>query len=175
MWFKYPLLILALLLLGLLQSSFLAYFGIMGIVPNLIFIVFFTVIFFESKHTYEFGFWAAIISGFFVDIVFGYYFGISIGVMLSIYLLHKTTVHFFKETRDRFSIFYFIPIFLAFLVIYHALLYVILTVLRMPINMRLDVSFIVLLMYNLIFALAAFYLYRNLAGRKEDENQLTLL
>ena len=123
MWFKYPIIILTLFVAALLQISFLPYFNVMGYFPNMIFIIFFTLIFFEAKKEYDLGFVVSLAAGFFLDIILPSYFGISIISLLIVYSFKKIAMHFLKENPDEFSVFYFIPLFLICFISYNSLLY----------------------------------------------------
>ena len=159
MWFKYFTLILLFCLIAILQSSIMIYFSILGFIPNIIFILFLVIIFFEEKNEYDLGFWSLVIAGFFMDILLPYFFGISLITLLIIYILEKFALHFLKEGSSRFTIFYFIPMFIGCFMIYNAILYLISLIFNFNISFQIN-SLIISSIYNLIFACIIFYTYK---------------
>ncbi len=121
MWLKFLILILLFFILALIQNSFLPHFNIMGNSPNLIFILFFILIFFEKDNRYYEGILFSIIAGFILDVLSGSYFGDAIISLLLVYILIKIVIYFLKERQDKNLLFYFIPIFLISLASYEVL------------------------------------------------------
>src|SRR3989344_7230957 len=105
MWFKYPIIVLLFLVATLLQTSFLPYFSVMGNILNLVFILFFILIFFtclqktKKSHTDDNGIFISIIAGFILDALSPFYFGVSIVALLIIYFGIKTVFYFLKERQ----------------------------------------------------------------------------
>lgn len=169
MWFKYPIIILAFLILTLLQVSFLPHFNIMGITPNLIFILFFVLIFFDlssykslankSKFDeYHQDIFLVILAGLILDLLGYYYFGVAIISLLLAYIFIKITFYFIKERRENYLLSYFLFIFLISFAIYNTLFYLFT---HFP-NIKFDVNQYVFikLIYNLSFAFAGFFIYK---------------
>lgn len=174
-WLKYPLIFLLFFISAIIQSSFLFYLNIMESTPNLIFILFFIIIFFESQNEYNLGFFTAIIAGLFLDIHFSFYFGISIISLLIIYFLKKIAAHFFEEGNKKFSLFYFIPLFLISFLLYGAIMYLFSLLLKSQSHFIFDSNALFYVLYNLIVAIVGFYPYRRFIKDNVDENQLKLL
>src|SRR3989344_5017254 len=97
MWFNYPIIVLFFYILSLLQISFLPHFSILGITPNLVFILFFILIFFGKPDEYHQGIFFAFIAGFILDAFSPFYFGLSILSLLAIYFFMKLAIYFLKE------------------------------------------------------------------------------
>jgi len=157
MWFKYPLIILLFFVLAIFQASFLPHFSIFGIAPDLVFIAFFTLIFFEKPHHYYEGVFFTITAGSILDLFSTSRFGAAIGTLFLLYFITKTMVYFLKESRHQFPIFYFFPIFLISFILY--------VMIQRGLTGFYDGRFflnqqmLIALVYNTIIALLVFYLY----------------
>ena len=160
-------------ILAIIQASFFPYFAIMGAVPNVVFALFFILIFFEEKQEYSVGFFTAILAGFFMDVFLPFYFGVSMIILLSIYFLQKLVVGFLKEGQDKYPILYFIPTFSACFILYYAAWYLV----SLFSSIKLNFGFITLvsLAYTLVFACIGFYLYKKFFYKKDEGKQLKLL
>lgn len=197
MWLKYPIIIFLFFVLFLLQNSFLPYFNVVGAVPNLIFILFFILTFFEKPNDYykedqsflldsklwrTEGFFTVIIAGFFLDIFSpptdGFYFGLSMIALLIIYLIIKIIMHFLRDLpaqtgmQDRYLIFYFLSIFLFSFFIYNIYSHLLFSSFNLTLgfNRAMFVDFL----YNLIFVYFGFYAYKNFIEKDNSNNQLKL-
>lgn len=171
MWLKYAIITMLLYFLSIFQNGFLPHFNIMGAFPNLIFIVFFILIFFESKSQLE-GFFIAIIAGFFLDIFLSSDFGVSIILLLLIYFFANTTKHFLRDGQNRYLAACFSITFAASYLLYYFLLYLVFTFHHIESSFGLVT--VVGLLYNLLFAVAGFYLYEKVAEQIYQDNQLKL-
>lgn len=160
-WVQYGIIVVALFLLAILQASFFPYFSIFGATPNLVFVVFFAIIFFENKHLYAMGFFTAIAAGIFLDIISSPYFGRSIVTLLIIYFMVKLAKYFLKEGGDAYPLSYFVPMFLVGLLV--------------ALAPNFSLGAIISLPYSLAFALIAFCLYKIFLKKGDDTNQLKLL
>ena len=171
MWLKYTIITVLLYFLSVFQNGFLPHFNIMGAFLNLIFIVFFILIFFESKNQLH-GFFIAILSGFFLDVFLSSDFGVSIILLLLIYFLTSTAKHFFRDGQSRYLVVYFAGLFSVSYVLYYFLLHFVLTFHQTESSFGLVTM--VGLLYNLVFAVAGFYLYEKVVGKIYQDNQLKL-
>lgn len=169
MWLRYLIITLLFFVFALLQASFLPYFNIFGANLNIVFILFFILIFFNKNRE---GFFIAIIAGIFLDLFLPLYFGLSIISLLLIYSLKEITIYFLKDSQEKFSIIYFAPMFSASFIIYQFILYLYFTIFNLQPN--INQSIIAGLIYNLIFAIAGFYVYKILLQPDNLENQLKL-
>lgn len=158
----------------MLQSSFLSTLAIMSQVPNIVFILFFVIIFFEDKHQYDLGFWSAVIAGFFLDNLTISRFGVAIAALLVVYFLEKLIAHFIKEQQGKFIILYFIFVFIGSYVVFNASVYLFSVLLGSQFNYPFDLSIIVALLYNLIFACVGFYVFKIFIHSYRSEKQLKL-
>lgn len=152
MWLRLLILFLLFGFLGILQTSFLAHFNIMGSAPNLVFILFFLAVFFSARSGPALG-WEdilySVIAGFFLDILFFPYFGGAIVLLLIIVFILKHLLFSLKKTRDKYPIVYFAPLFVLSLIVFN-----------LPQAMpRLSWAFLIEIVYNLVFALFGFYIY----------------
>ena len=173
LWVKFLIIALLFFFFSIFQNSFLPYFNIMGTSLNLVFILFFILIFFEDKYEYVQGFFLAIIAGFFLDTFLPFYFGIAIGSLLLIYFLKKLITHFLKESQDKYPIFYFIPLFSTCFIAYSTLLYV--SSILLHLQFIFWANILMGLIYNLVFACAGFYIYKKVSNVFSKDRQLKLL
>lgn len=162
MWFKYLFLIVIFYFLAVLQSSFLSYFNILGSVPNLIFVLFFLLIFFDKNKNLFDNLLLAIFAGFFLDIFNTSFLGISVILLVLIYFIIAKLLNSLKSSTDQYPLAYFVPIFIISLLIYQTG------------NKNLNFSwvFVADVFYNLIFALIGYFIFRKFLGK--DTRQLSL-
>jgi len=165
--FKYPIIIFLFLLFALLQMSFLPSIALFNEIPNLIFILFFILMFFGEKEALL----MAVIAGFSLDLLYFSHFGLSILTLVIIFLLQKASDHFFEKGSQENLIFYFIPSFLVQYGAYTGLWYLFSRI--FDFEFAVGISFIMGLGYNLLFALAGFYLYQKVVP-SANEKQLKL-
>lgn len=118
MWKKALIIVILFYLLALLQNSFFTYFSVFGAIPNLVFILFFLLVFFTKKnHPYQILF-LVLSAGFFLDIFSHNYFGKYIILLLIIGVLIKKTQSLLKSLNDNFPFVYFLPLFLIYYIIF---------------------------------------------------------
>lgn len=130
MWKKYLIIILLFYLFALLQNSFFTHFSLFETVPNLVFILFFLLVFFENNPDHPFGhaprnyqiIFIAAAAGIFLDIFSYTYLGQSIILLIIIGFLLKNTQSLLKNREDRYPFIYFLPLFVIFLLAYNLLL-----------------------------------------------------
>ncbi len=170
---KYVILFLTCFLFAILQISFLPYFSIFGSAPNLIFSLFFLVIFFLQNKEYMQGFFMAIVAGFFMDVTLPGKFGISIISFLIIYFLHKAIIHFFQSSQTKNLIFYFTTEFIGLFLVFQFLLYLFSNFFN--VQLQISSSVLVSLLYSLFFTIIGFYICKKLFYQNTDDNQLKLL
>lgn len=156
MWLRLLILFLLFGFLGILQTSFLAHFNIiMGSTPNLVFILFFLVVFFSARSGPALG-WEdilySVIAGLFLDIFLFSYFGGAIVSLLIIAFILKRLLFLLKKTRDKYPIVYFAPLFVLSLIVFNL----------SQVMPRLSWAFLIEIVYNLVFALFGFYIYKTL-------------
>lgn len=157
MWIKLLIVSLFFYLLGIIQTSFLVHFNLVGTVPNLIFILFAVVIFFsafrESSLTFE-DFFLSVIAGLFLDALSSTFFGLSIISFLITAFIIKQSISQLEKSSQKYPVTYFAPIFVISFIIFSLLLPLVLP--------SLSWVFLVEVMYNLIFALFFFYVFKKL-------------
>lgn len=194
MWLKYPIIIFIFFIASLFQVSFLPHFGIMGGIPDFIFILFFILIFFNppshetsarqrKPNEYYYAFFLVIVAGFFSDVFLPSYFGISMISFLVVYYFKKLIVYFMKEVKDKYFIFYFIPIFSLCFILNAVILYLFSIFLLflprsgIPFVGQFDLGPIILirLVYSLVFACIGFYIYEKISNFLNKDRQLKLL
>lgn len=168
-WIKYFIIAFLFFIFSLIQASFFPYFNIWGATPNLVFILFSLLIFFDAK---EQGFFYAIFAGLLSDIFLLSYFGVAIISFLIIYSIQRLTVYFIKN-KSQYAVFYFMIIFSVNFILYNILIYLFSIIFNFPFNFGWII--IVSLLYNLIIALPGFYVYKMLTKTDYTENQLKLL
>jgi len=168
MWLKPVLTILLFYFFALLQTSFFANFGFFGSLPNLVFILFFLLVFFEDKKSSHLILFYAVISGFFLDVFSATYFGYSIIALIIIGILFKKIQNMLSEKKnDKYPIVYFILLFLISFTVYDILLKFALTKFNWA-------SFLSEISYNLLVAIIGFLIYKKYFLRDRNDNQLKL-
>lgn len=168
MWLKALVIILLFYFFALLQNSFLPHFNIFGAVPNLVFILFFLLMFFsvrggpspkaDAPREQALGWqniFYAIAAGFFLDIFSFSYFGASIAILFLMAFLIKKIINSLKNL----SIVFFIPLFLVFFTAYEIIF-------RLYLSANFGRNFYIEIVYNLAFAILGFYIYKKILKLK---------
>ena len=152
---------------ALLQNSFLIHFDLFGAVPNLVFILFFLLVFFEKKdkagqsYNNYMVLSIAIIAGTFSDIFSYIYLGISIIILIIIGITLKNIQLSLMNTEENYPFVYFLPLFIvSFLVYNFALDLYIFAEEPTKIITFFSVGTIILLIYNLFIASVLFFIYK---------------
>jgi rod shape-determining protein MreD len=161
MWKKLLIIVFLFYLFILLQNSFLAHFDIFGVSPNLVFVLFFLLVFFEKKDKTYRAIFLAITAGLFLDIFSFTCLGPSIIVLIIIALLLKKAQSMLKNREDTYPFVYFLPLFIIFFLVYDLLLG--LTFYFFDPN-KIIISFgtetIFAVIYNSLVASSFFYIYK---------------
>lgn len=173
MWFKYPIVLLLFLIAALFQASFLPYFGIMTIAPNILFILFFVIIFLKKEKDYYFELFVVVIAGFCMDIFSNSYLGVSIISLFILYLFIQFTQYLFQERQDEYFVGYFVISFLVSLFAYGLFTQLLSNPLTAGFN--IGIVTIVQILYNLTLALFFMYVYEETADFLARDRQLKLL
>jgi cell shape-determining protein MreD len=189
MWRKTLVIIFLFYFFTLLQNSFFPHFNLFGAIPNLVFILFFLLVFFsssteniignkkESRHplrrmskNYQVIF-LAITAGIFLDFFSYTYLGPSIAIFIIIGFLLKNIQSLLKNKEDSCPFIYFLPLFTFFLLVYDLLSDLYLKFLDSnkiaivhPLGLVKGASSII---YNLIIASALFYIYKIFLASKQ--------
>jgi len=160
---------------AVLQNSFFAHFVFLGASLNLVFIFFFLFVFFEKQAEYFLPFLYAIIGGFFSDVFSPVSLGISIILFIIIAFLIKKIQSLLKEEKDNYPLIYFSPLFLLSFASYSLLFQAFLFPPTFQnITLRFDWSFIIEIIYNSLFAILIFYIYKRYIKLNDDNRQLNL-
>ena len=173
MWFRYPIIILLFWLLAIIQMSITPFLNIGGVFANLIFILFYILVFFEDIGQYRYGFFDTVTAGFFLDVILPFSFGVSVISLLIIYGLNKLATHFLGRSFSKYFIVYFIVMFSFFFFLYNGLLFIASQFWDTPINFSW--SILGSLLYNIFFACLGFYVYSKIFRSPKGEDQLKLL
>ncbi len=120
MWTKLSVVTLIFFLLTLIQNTFLTHISLLGVAPNVVFTLFFTVVFFQKFDEHYLDIFFAIIVGFFIDIYSISFFGPGIVSLVLVYVVIKTAIYFIKEGMGSYMLLYFLPLFLVCLIFYQA-------------------------------------------------------
>jgi len=162
MWKKIIIAIILFYFFALLQNSFLAHFNLFGAVPNLVFILFFLLVFFAKRGEIYQVIFFAIIDGIFLDIFSYSYIGPSLALLLIIAFLIKKSQSLLQNREDKYPFVYFLPLFLVCFLIYNIVL----------INFSVEIIFSII--YNVLAAAIFFYIYRRFFYREADGRQMRL-
>jgi cell shape-determining protein MreD len=149
--------------LALFQHTFLTHYSLMGVVPNLVFILFFLLVFFETKHSYSKVLFYSVIAGFILDIFSSIYFGESIVILIVIGFMTKRIQGTLKNIGDGYPFRYFLPLFFVLILFYDALL-----------GSLISSNFLPTIIYNLIIASIFFWTYKKYIFPKVNNRQLKL-
>lgn len=124
MWKKTLLVIFLFLIFTLLQNSFLTHYNLFGANPNLVFILYFVLIFTHKNEEIYFknSYYIVLLSllaGFLLDVYSYTYIGPSIIAFIVIGLLLKKIQTMLKNQNDECPFVYFLPLFALFFGIYN--------------------------------------------------------
>ncbi|MFA6190102.1 MAG: hypothetical protein WC711_01120 [Candidatus Staskawiczbacteria bacterium] len=159
MWKKIVPVIFIFYIFVLLQNSFFNHFSLFGVAPNLVFTLFFLLVFFSPSKLEVI--LLAVIAGFFIDIFSYTYVGPSIILLIILSILLKKVLSSLKNTAESYPFIYFLPLFVIFLLAYILLKDLYLYFLdpnKMVINLSLNIIYS--LVYSSIFATAFFFIYK---------------
>jgi rod shape-determining protein MreD len=169
MRFIRPLVIVILLyLFALLQVSFLPHFAIAGQVPNLVFILFFILVFFEEDYL----FWYAALAGFLLDVFFFPHIGIAIAALYIVWGMHTASTYFLKVNHERYFTLHFIVSFVASVVVYTVVLSAV--SLFFHFTSAVTWTFLIGMAYDCIGAIVGFFVFSEFIKRQDDHSQLKL-
>ena len=161
MWKKLLAIIFLFYLFALLQNSFFSHFNLFGAVPNLVFILFFLLIFFTGKGKNYQIICIAATAGIFLDLFSYTYLGPSIVLLIIIGFLIKNAQSLLKNREDSHPFIYFVPLLIISLLAYDLFLSLYLYFLdqnKSAITFGLGTIFYVI--YNLLIASILFYIYK---------------
>lgn len=177
MWQKFVIATLVFYILALLQNSFFSYFNLFGATLNLVFIFFFTLVFFSVQGGprpkgypgWEVIFYA-ITAGFFLDIFTYTYLGPSVILLVVLSFLLKKIQLLLKNKDDKHPLAYFMPLFIIFLLAYNTLLSLYLHFIDPnKIALSFGMQTVFMLIYNLIIASIFFIFYKKFIGESIDK------
>ncbi len=171
MWLKYPIIILLFLLLTLFQVSFLPHVSSVVMAPDLVFLFFFLLIFFQSPNQYSESIVVTVIAGFMLDIFLMPYSGVATVSLLLTLVIIQTAFYFLKERQGKYVAFYFIAVFLIAFTFYHAIIFLFIHSFHTPALLPLN-NIGIELVWNLAIALIAFGVAKMVI--KKTNRQLTL-
>ena len=179
MWLKYLTVIILFYIFDILQNSFFVHFNLFGTVPNLVFVLFFSLVFFSTKSGQAPGWenvFYALLAGLILDISSYTYLGVSMILLLVIALFVKKTQTLLQEKKnDKFPFAYFLSLFFISIVAYELLFMIFLDKFNTArLLAGLNRGFIIEIIYNLIIASAIFYIYKKYFKSGHDDRQLKL-
>jgi len=147
---------------AVLQNSFFVHFNLFGAVPNLVFILFCLVVFYEDKKSYIQLIAYSILAGLLLDFYLQTYFGTSIVLLLVLgFCIKKSTLMLQERRDDKFPIIYFLPLFIVSLMVY-------------DLAVGSTGGLIAKIIYNLVAGAVAFYLYKKFISANVEDRQLKL-
>ena len=168
MWKKTLAILAAFYLFALLQSNFFAHFYLFGAGINLVFILFFLLLFYSSPMAPNYrSVLLASFAGFFLDVFSHTHIGPSMLILVVGTLLFRKTQLLLRNREETYPFFYFLPLFVAFLLFY--------TILLAFYFSFFDQSGIALVsvwnifwqvIYNTMVASAVFYIYKKIKHGK---------
>ena len=149
--------------LTIFQTSFFAHFDILGVVPNLIFIAFVSLVFLDSQkkdNYYNTIIWA-FIAGILLDILAYPYFGASIAILVAVGFTIKSIQTSLKEQKDEYPLTHFLIVFLSSFILFR-LSNIIFFHFENSSSTGFSLSWAILieLLYNTVIAVGGFYFAR---------------
>ncbi len=170
---KYKILILILFFYFfiLFQNSFLSRFGALGALPN--FLLIFTCLlgFFENPHRCS-GAFSVLAAGFFLDVFSGLFFGASIFSLLFVYFLIKELIHFLRDIPQKYSVVYFIPIFISCIIFYDLFFGLFSFFSGSGLSFPRAYLLLIEIISNLIIAIIGFYSFKKYSALKHDAKRI---
>ena len=169
MWKKISIIIILFCLFAVLQSSFFVNFNLFGAVPNLIFVLFFTLCFLDKNRSYYYILFMALFGGFLLDIFSYSYLGPSVIILIILGLLLHKTQSLLADSDGNYPFIYFMPMFVIFLVVYYLLagaysFFIDSNKIITPFGLTTLYSII----YNCIFAIILYFLLKNIWPKKNN-------
>jgi hypothetical protein len=172
---KYPVLALLFFIFAMFQVGFLPHIAIAGVVPNLVLLLFFAVVFHESskRHLSTVDYAGIILlivfAGFLLDVFASVYLGLSIASLLIMSIIMKWFLGALREMQHQYILVYFMLVFCAFFLGY-AFFISILTQ-----NAIFESSLYFEIAYNAALALVVFIIYKKVDDILAKGKQLQLL
>ena len=167
MWVKILITIILFYLFAVLQNSFFVHFNLFGAVPNLVFIFFFLITFFDKSKKYYRAIFYAVVAGLFLDLFSYSYFGVSVIILLLVGFFLKKVQSSLQEKKDnKFPFIYFLPLFIFSFAGYDLLFNLFVG--------NFSKIIIAEIVYNLFAACIAFYIYRIFFAKNNGNRQLKL-
>lgn len=145
----------------LLKDSFLMHFSLFGVVPNLVFILFSLLVFFEKKDSNLLIIFYALIAGLLTDIFSYSHIGPAVISLIVIGLLFKKVQLSLKNTSESYPLSYFLSLFTIFLLTYKLLIatYLYFYNSEKIINI-FGWDLVFYLIYNALVATVGYYIYK---------------
>ncbi len=175
MWKKIVGIIFIFYILALLQNSFFAHFSLLGSIPNLVFIFFFLLVFFEKKDKngrMDNNYWIiflAVTAGFFLDIFSYSYLGPSILLLMVLGVLLKKIQLLLKNRENNYPFVYFLPLFIFFILVYDLLIWLYFYFLDpSKIILSFGSKTVYAVIYDLLIATVFFYTYKKTLSLKSN-------
>jgi rod shape-determining protein MreD len=175
MWIKYIFITVLFYLLAILQNSFFAHFNLFGATPNLVFIFFLLIVFFEKQRLNYIIIFYASIAGLLLDIFSSGHIGVSMVLLIMIGLLIKKIHSLLSEKNEKYSFIYFFTLFLFSFIIYKLSLGIYFYFSNDQNNLiNFDWKIVFDMIYNLFFASIIFGVYKKFFAGRLDNRQLSL-
>ena len=170
MW---PRLLIISLLFGFLwtlQASLLFHFNAIAYSLNLIFVLYYLIVFFQEPRKHKYGIFSAIVAGFFLDILSLSYLGTSIVSLLVIAFISKYILFSLKKPKGEYPISYFIPLFILSFFMSYLLTFAIDYFLH-PISTApfIRKTLLMDITYNTIIAVFGFYIFKKFRQSRERQ------
>lgn len=178
MWLKHIIVFILLYFFALLQNSFFAHYKFFGIVPNLVFSLFFLIVFFSERSRQVFNWqivFYALVAGLLMDIFTSSYLGVSVILLILIGFLLKITQALLKEDKSEFPFVSFLMLYIGWLLVFDVLnMFYLRFIDPSQAPLFIDWRFFAGKAYNLFFAAIIFWIYKRLLQLSNDDRQLTL-
>ncbi len=165
-FYKLFLIIILFYLFALLQNSFFVNFSFFGNNLNLVFILFFLLIFFEKNNFHSILF--AIIAGLLLDLSLYNYLGLSVVFLLIILFLLRRTQLLLNNSDENYHLIFFLSLFFVYFVVFQTLNIFYLWFIGLNDNLLFfDFKFFVGIIYNMFFATLGLLIFKKIIHVKK--------
>ena len=160
---------------AIMQISFFSHFDILGTTPNIIFITFAMLVFFDtqSKNNYYNTIIWAFCAGIFLDIFSYPYFGASIALLIAVGFLMKKIQSSLKEQQNRYPLSHLLIVFFSSFLVYRAVNVVLLNFNNLSlINPSFVLGLSLEVVYSGLIAVGIFFVLKKVMPLWNDRKKL---
>lgn len=160
--------ILLFYVLAILQNSFFSHFSFFSTIPNLVFILFFTLVFFSKNKSNLYTIYLGFVAGFLLDVFAYFSFGTSIVSLVVIGFLIKKAQKMIDDAKGEKTLGQFLVLFTLTFLLYSIVISVVINTVSIKIILTdFNLKFLAEIFYNIVFAIISFFAYKKIAKKKK--------